>query len=255
MKKLLSLVLVAILTLSLAVGCAPKTEQAANTDTTSAYKDGTYTAKGTADERGWVPEITVTVKDGKITEVKYDEAAGMKKSQDTAYHKNFMDKSNVDLVAAYAAIQNSLVATQDASKVDAFTGATSSSNNFKALAAEALKNAKDGDKYKDGSYTAKGTEDERGWTPQIAITVEGDKITKAAYDEVSSKTFVYKSQDTAYHARFKEQKNVDLLAAYDSFQKSLVAKQDAAKVDAFTGATSSYTNFVELAKKALEQAK
>lgn len=259
MKKLLSLALVTLLIISLAVGCAPKSEPATNTDPTpteteaAAFKDGTYTAKGDADERGWAPEITITVKDGKITEVKYDEVSGMKKSADTAYHKNFMDKNKVDLLAAYKTIQDSLVASQDVAKIDGYTGATHAADSFKALAAEALKDAKEGDKYKDGSYKAVGTADERGWTPQATITVAEGKITAAVYDEVSNKTFVNKSQDAGYISRFKEQKNVDIVAAYQALQSSLVAKQDPAQVDAYTGATHAYDSFVALAKKALEQ--
>lgn len=253
MKKLLTLSLVAILVLALAVGCTPKSEPATTTDT--GLKDGTYTAAGETDSRGYTPEISISVADGKITEVKYDESYGMKKSQDTAYHENFKSKKDVDLPMAYASIQESLIATQDPSMVDAYTGATHSSDNFKALATEALKDAKDGDKYKDGNYSAKGAEDERGWTPMASITVEEGKITKAVYDEVSSNTILYKSADEAYHKRFMDIKGVDIVDAYKTLESSLVEKQDATMIDAYTGATHAHDSFVELAKKALEEAK
>lgn len=261
MKKTLSIALIVVLMLSLAVGCAPKAAPAAPAAAeapqaaAAAFKDGTYTAKGEADERGWVPEITVTVKDGKIADVKYDETTGLKKSQDEAYKKAFMDQKQVDLLKVYAEMQNGLIEKQDITKVDAVTGATGSFESFKALAAKALEGAKDGDKYKDGDYKAAGTEDERGWTPMVSINVKEGKIAAVTYDEVSSKQFSNKSTDAAYREAFKKNKNVDIVAAYEALQKSLIEKQDPTKVDAYAGATHAYDSFVALAAKALEQAK
>lgn len=257
MKKLLSLTLVAVLVVAMAAGCAPKTEPAAAPPAANeaSYKDGTYTAKGDTDERGWTPEITVVVKDGKISEVTYDETRGMYKSEDAEYIKSFKDAKNVDVVETYKQFGEALVAAQDSEKVAAISGATGSFTNFKTLAAEAIAQAKDGDKLKDGSFKASGTEDERGWTPFVTIKVEEGKITAAAYDEVSSKAFVKKTEDEGYKASFKQVKNVDVVAAYAKFGTDLVAAQDVAKVDATGGATHSGENFKALAEKALSQAK
>jgi major membrane immunogen (membrane-anchored lipoprotein) len=165
MKKLLSITLIVALVAAFAVGCAPKaepaaaptpaptTEQAAPAPTTTeqaapapaqgAFKDGTYTAKGTADERGWTPDITITVSGGKITDVKYDELSGdKKKSTDAEYSGAFKQAKNIDIAAVYDTLQKSLVEKQDAATVDTFSGATSASNSFKELAAKALEQAK-----------------------------------------------------------------------------------------------------------------
>ncbi|MGE5630507.1 MAG: FMN-binding protein [Caulobacteraceae bacterium] len=165
MKKLLSITLIVVLVVALAVGCAPKaaepaaapapttteqatpapttTEQAAPATTEAGFKDGTYTAKGTADERGWTPEITITVSGGKITDVKYDELSGdKKKSTDAEYGDAFKKAKNIDIAAVYDTLQKSLVEKQDASKVDTYTGATGASNSFIKLATEALAQAK-----------------------------------------------------------------------------------------------------------------
>lgn len=166
MKKTLSIVLIVIMVAALAVGCAPKaapaaaepaatpapTEAPAATPAAAeqpapaagAFKDGTYTEKGKTDERGWTPQIEITVKDGKIAAVKYDEfsADNKKKSEDAGYKDAFKKSKNVDLVAAYEALQNSLVEKQEASKVDAFSGATSTSKTFVELATKALAQAK-----------------------------------------------------------------------------------------------------------------
>lgn len=261
MKKLLSLALVVVLVVAMAAGCAPKTEPAAAPPAAepatneAAYKDGTYTAKGDTDERGWTPEITVVVKDGKVSEVTYDEVRGMYKSEDAEYQKAFKDAKNVDIVAVYKQLGEALVTAQDAEKVAAVSGATGSYTNFKTLSAEAVAQAKDGDKLKDGSFKATGKEDERGWTPFVSITVAEGKITAATYDEVSSKAFVNKTQDEGYKASFMKVKNVDLVAAYAKFGTDLVAAQDITKVDATGGATHSGDNFKALAEEALSQAK
>lgn len=258
MKKFLALTLTMILILTIAVGCATKTETPAPApapNSEAAYKDGTYTVKGDTDERGWTPEVTVVVKNGKVSEVKYDEVRGMYKSEDTEYHKNFKDAKNVDLLETYKKFGENLVAAQSADKVDTVTGATGSFTNFKALAAEAMEKAKDGDKLKDGDFKAIGKEDERGWTPFVTITVKEGKIDSASYDEVSSNAFVYKTEDEGYKANFMNIKKVDLVAAYGKFGTELIEKQDPAQVDATGGATHSGETFIELAKKALEQAK
>ena len=263
MKKLLSVALTVLLVASLATACAPKAKEAQGSTEVPpgeqpsglVLRDGTYSEKGEADERGWVPEITVTVSGGKITDVVYDEVTGLKKSEDTGYHEYFKSQKNVDLLAVYDGLQKDLAAKQDVEKVDAVAGATATYNVFKELAAEALATAKNGDSYADGTYKAVGTEDERGWTPNISITVKEGKINAVVYDEVSSKTFKNKSKDEAYRKLFMDLKKVDIVAAYQALQKSLVEKQDAAAVDAYAGATHAVDAFKELAAKVIEQAK
>ena len=253
MKKVTELALVAIIGITLTTGC---TGQPSKVDTTKPIilKDGTYTATAYAEDRTWVPEMTIIVSGGKISDLKFDESTAMRKSEDIEYQKSFKAQMNIDLLGVYASLQDILVKTQDVTKLDTITGATKTAENFKTLAAEALKDAKDGEKYKDGSYTAKGTMDERYWTPTVAITVKDGKIATVKYDEVSARIFKYKSLDTAYIARFKEQKKVDLPVAYDLLKKSLLEKQDLSKVDSVTGATSTSASFVEIAKKVIEKA-
>ena len=258
MKKFLVLTLTMILVLTIAAGCAPKTETPApapGPNSKVAYKDGTYTAKGETDERGWTPEVTIVVKDGKVSEVKYDETRGMYKSEDAEYRKNFKDSKGVDLLEIYKQFGENLVVAQSVDKVDTVTGATGSFTNFKALAAEAMEMAKDGDKLKDGTFKATGKEDERGWTPFVSITIKEGKIDSASYDEVSSNAFVYKTEDESYKTSLMDIKKVDLVAAYGKFGTELIEKQDPAQVDATGGATHSGETFIELAKKALERAK
>lgn len=152
MKRALVVLMSVMLVLTAVVGCSGangkqgETPQSPKQDSQEeiAYKDGIYTAEGETDERGWKPIIEITVKNGKITDVYYDEVKedGTKKSTDQDYYANFLEKGGTDVRKAYETLENSLVEVQDPDKVDTFSGATSSSNNMKELAAKALEGAK-----------------------------------------------------------------------------------------------------------------
>ena len=150
MKKRYRLVLTIAFVLVLALGCAPKNEAPAPTPGPSegndmTYKDGTYTAKGEPDDKGWTPEVTIIVENGKITDAKYNEFSSETnkfKTEDEEYKENFMNINKVDVVAVYEKFGNELVEKQVPSQVDATGGATHSGENFKELANKALEGAK-----------------------------------------------------------------------------------------------------------------
>jgi major membrane immunogen (membrane-anchored lipoprotein) len=253
MKKISELALIALLGFTLTTGCTEQPSKAASNEP-RILNDGIYTAAGKTEGGDWVPEISLTITNGKITDVKYNETASLRKSESIEYQKNFKAQTKLDLLSVYTSLQNSLIETQDPSKVDSVAGATGSSTNLKSLAVEALLNAKDGSKYIDGDYTAKGSIDEKYWTPTITVTVKDEKIAIVKYDEISSKVFKHKSQDTAYIADYKANNDIDLIEVYDSLEKSLIEKQDPAKLDVIAGATVTSTNFIEIANKAIEEA-
>lgn len=253
MKKVSELVIIAILGITLTTGCTQQ-PSISTTGKPIILKDGTYTAAAASENRTWVPEMTITVSGGKISDLKFEESTAMKKSEDIEYQNSFKAQKDIDLLGVYTSLQDRLILTQDITKLDMISGATKTAENFKILIQEALKDAKDGEKYKDGSYTAKGTMDERYWTPTVAVIIKDGKIASAKYDEVSSRIFKYKSLDAAYIARFKTQKKVDLAVVYDLLQKSLLEKQDPSKVDSVSGATSTSASFIEVAKKVIEKA-
>lgn len=150
MKKRYRLVLMIVFVLVLALGCAPKNEAPTPTPGPSegndmTYKDGTYTAKGEPDDKGWTPEVTVVVENGKITDAKYNEFSSETnkfKTEDEEYKENFMNINKVDIVSTYEKFGNELVEKQVPSQVDATGGATHSGENFKELANKALEEAK-----------------------------------------------------------------------------------------------------------------
>jgi len=64
------------------------------------------------------------------------------KSEDQGYIKAMEDASKVNLAKAMEELESTLLGNQDATAVDAISGATTTSNDFKSLAESALKDAK-----------------------------------------------------------------------------------------------------------------
>lgn len=104
-------------------------------------KDGVYKAAAPDfDEFGWQAQVEVTVKNGNIVDVKYNEVnnEGTLKTNDQTYLQEYKDTTTIDLVESFKTLQNSLINTQNAELVDAVSGATYSSMSFKALVQQAL---------------------------------------------------------------------------------------------------------------------
>ena len=129
MKKFVALIALCAMVFTLLVGCS------------GGMKDNTYKAEGKVDERGWKPQIEVTIKGGKITDVKYDEVDknGKMKSTDAEYAKNMSAKTKITPAEAYDKLKKDLIAKQDPAKDDTVAGAPNETNSFKDLAKQALK--------------------------------------------------------------------------------------------------------------------
>jgi major membrane immunogen (membrane-anchored lipoprotein) len=159
-KKLISLALILIFVVSLAAcgsnepkatepaaAPAPAEQPApapAPAPAADGLKDGSYKAvQDKYDDYGWKGQIAIEVKDGKISSVDFDyvNKDNKLKSEDAGYIKAMEDKTKVNLAEAMKAMESSLVGRKDAD-VAAVSGATTSSNDFKALAESALKDAK-----------------------------------------------------------------------------------------------------------------
>ncbi|MEG6565611.1 FMN-binding protein [Thermoanaerobacterium saccharolyticum] len=147
MKKSLAIGLTtAFIAVSL-VGCGSNNSNtSSNTSGSSgAYKDGTYKAEQASfDAHGYKGQIEITVKDGKISSVVYNEVDknGKFKRDDTDYASKMKAKNNITPKEVDEKLQQELVDSQDTSKVDTVAGATESSKTFVELANQALKDAK-----------------------------------------------------------------------------------------------------------------
>lgn len=136
-KKLTSFFVIAILSLCL-IACGGNSD----TSTSSMYKDGTYTASADPWQFG-SEDATVVIKDGKITEVtlrrldsndkevNYDDWQGQ--TVDGKTYPN-LKQYRVDMAEAIINNQNT--------NVEAISGATVSTNNWKVAVDRALEKAK-----------------------------------------------------------------------------------------------------------------
>ena len=111
----------------------------------SGYKDGEYKAsQDSYDSYGWKGQIAIEIKDGKIGSVDFDYVSkdNKLKSQDQGYISAMESKTKINLAKAMEELESLLVSKQDLASVNAVSGATTTSNDFKGLAESALKNAK-----------------------------------------------------------------------------------------------------------------
>lgn len=103
-------------------GCAKK----------AVYVDGSYVSHSAADDRGNIGYAAITVSGGKITDAKLADL--QVKTTDNYQYQTSLD--------AWATLEQSLVTSQDVTKVDAVAQATGTSTLFKEAATAALEMAK-----------------------------------------------------------------------------------------------------------------
>lgn len=152
-KSLLMASLASVLLGLLLAGCGTQKESAVPSNSSHdghnhSYKDGTYTAKSSSDERGAVGEVTLTIQQGKITRADYK---GIQKDgtiKDLEYGKTNGKIENLEFykkaqqaVKGAAAYAPRLVETQAVEKVDSVSGATVSYRQFSEAAKLALEQA------------------------------------------------------------------------------------------------------------------
>ena len=133
MNKKIIVVLVSIMLVISLAGCSNDSEPAV-------YQDGSYRVEGDAAEHGWTPFIEVEIKDNAITSVTYDyfDESGALKTEDAEYAASMEPTANTTPEKYSKELESQLIDTQNISKVDDVSGATSSSTNFKFLAEAAL---------------------------------------------------------------------------------------------------------------------
>lgn len=221
-------------------------------------KDGIYYAEEDSfDAHGWKGMITIVVKNGKITEVFYDEInqSNELKNLNNSYSQTMKAASKITPKGAAEKLSASLIAKQDPAKVDAVTGATGSVEKFKALAQKALKEGveKKSGKYYPGFYSAESDYDSHGYKAYAALLIKNGKVANAWFGEFD-KDGAVKSANETYSNIMKQVSGVTPAEAERALAQSLVAKQDPAKVDAVTGATDTSKLFKELMTKALSYA-
>ncbi|MHC1747713.1 MAG: FMN-binding protein [Cellulosilyticaceae bacterium] len=146
MKRILILAMISILSLTaLLSGCTKKEE--AKKDQMDAKLGNVSEAQGTKDENGWIPQLRLTFEADKIIEVYFDylNEKSEKKSEAGDYNKNMKEKTGVSAKEAMEQLRQDLINKQNPDEISTITGATQTSEQFKALSKEAY------DKHKNGT--------------------------------------------------------------------------------------------------------
>lgn len=105
----------------------------------------------------------------------------------------------------------------------------------------------------DGFYTAQAAEFSHGWKEYVAITVQSGKIISIEYNAANESGFI-KSWDNAYMSNMKAVTGT-YPNEYTRNYAAQILQNQAAGVDAITGATTSAQSFDKLSAAVIEQAR
>lgn len=233
-------------------------------------KDGTYKLEEKNEKNGYRAVFEMTVKDGKITESKYDNinADGKSKTEDTKYEESMKAKSGVGPKEYIKQLNDSFVKAQSASGVEVVTGATHSSESFQNYAQQLIQAAQAGNTdtieidngatLKDGTYSLKEKNDSNGYHTTCSMTVKDGKVTESNYDNVNADG-KSKKDDTEYESKMKDVTGVGPKEYIETLNKEFVkamGEEDGspAGVEVVTGATHSTHSFINYAQQLVNAA-
>ena len=233
-------------------------------------KDGTYKLEEKNEKNGYRAVFEMTVKDGKITESKYDNinADGKSKTEDTKYEESMKAKSGVGPKEYIKQLNDSFVKAQSASGVEVVTGATHSSESFQTYAQQLIQAAQAGNTdtieidngatLKDGTYSLKEKNDSNGYHTTFSMTVKDGKVTESNYDNVNADG-KSKKDDTEYESKMKDVAGVGPKEYIETLNKEFVkamGEEDGspAGVEVVTGATHSTHSFINYAQQLVNAA-
>lgn len=233
-------------------------------------KDGTYKLEEKNEKNGYRAVFEMTVKDGKITESKYDNinADGKSKTEDTKYEESMKAKSGVGPKEYIKQLNDSFVKAQSASGAEVVTGATHSSESFQNYAQQLIQAAQAGNTdtieidngatLKDGTYSLKEKNDSNGYHTTFSMTVKDGKVTESNYDNVNADG-KSKKDDTEYESKMKDVTGVGPKEYIETLNKEFVkamGEEDGspAGVEVVTGATHSTHSFINYAQQLVNAA-
>ena len=152
-------------------------------------QDGTYEAKGETDDNGFADQVTMTVKDGKITEVNWDAIGedGSKKSVMSESGEYTMTEDGPTWAEQAKALAEALVENQNLTfltmdeqgKTDAVSGVSISVGGFVSLAEKCLNEAA-------GVEMEETTEEPAGETNTESEEVESGEVQAVSGATISS---------------------------------------------------------------------
>ena len=132
---------------------------------------------------------------------------------------------------------------------------TPKENNKKVEETSNAKTSEEAVALKDGTYTGKSSEDDYGGRIEVTITVTDGKISDTVVKNLQ-KDGTEKGEDYGKEAGEEGHKAAQMtLEASQDYGKELTEKGKVEEVEAVSGATQSYNQFVEAANDAINQAK
>ena len=253
-----------------------KEEKVSDEELVKELKDGTYEAKAeAADNNGFTDVVTLTVKDGKITEINWDAvgADGSTKSVLSENGEYVMTEDGLTWKEQAEALAKAVVENQSLSflnldeqgKTDAVSGVSISIGGFTALAEKCLKEAAGITQtleLKDGTYEAKAeAADNNGFIDQVTMTVADGKITEVNWEAVgedgSKKSVLSESGEyvmTEDGLTWKEQAEALANALIENQSLDFLQVNEQGKTDAVSGVSISVGGFISLAEKCMNEA-
>ena len=244
--------------------------------------DGTYEAKAAEASNGYTDQVTITVADGKITEVNWEAVAedGSLKSVLSENGEYVMTEDGPTWAEQSKALADALIENQSLSflnpnaegKTDAVSGVSISVNGFIDLAAQCMMQAAglEGTSAEpeasavtlaDGTYEAKAVEASNGYTDQVTITVADGKITEVNWEAVaedgSLKSVLSENGEyvmTEDGPTWAEQSKALADALIENQSLSFLNPDAEGKTDAVSGVSISVNGFISLAQQCLDQA-
>ena len=253
-----------------------KEEKVSDEELLKELKDGTYEAKADApDNNGFTDVVTLTVKDGKITEINWDAvgADGSTKSVLSENGEYVMTEDGLTWKEQAEALAKAVVENQSLSflnldeqgKTDAVSGVSISIGGFRALAEKCLKEAAGITQtleLKDGTYEAKAeAADNNGFIDQVTMTVADGKITEVNWEAVgedgSKKSVLSENGEyvmTEDGLTWKEQAEALANALIENQSLDFLQVNEQGKTDAVSGVSISVGGFISLAEKCMNEA-
>ena len=155
-------------------------------------KDGVYKAQAEPDEKGNYGFVTVTVADGKVTSVVWDEMyGGESKAELAATGQYVMVEGNPTWKDQSESLGAYVVANQTTDGIlnekgytDAVSGVSIYVGGFVDLTNQAMAQASATVALKDGEYKAQAEPDEKGNYGFVTVTVADGKVTSVVWDEM-----------------------------------------------------------------------
>jgi major membrane immunogen (membrane-anchored lipoprotein) len=113
--------------------------------------------------------------------------------------------------------------------------------------------------YKDGTYSGKSGPDDTGAWGEVRVVIGGSKIAECSF-LTRQKDGIIKGEDYGkVNGEISNQDYYDkaqlAVRAMGKYAKDYVEKQNLKDIDAVSGATNSYNQFIEAVEDALEEAK